>query len=130
TATVKLVDRGQSDMGFPSPGVFSLGLEQGIKIVSVWEMGATDVFDFAFPKGKAVSSLKQLEGKTIVIGSAGWRAIVDPMVPQAGIGSASIQHAAAGNTWGQVLAQGTAEPAFRSEGLRSQSTRQGLHFDS
>ena len=30
TATVKLVDQKQSDMGYPSPGVFSLGLEQGI----------------------------------------------------------------------------------------------------
>src|SRR5215470_11333329 len=29
TATVKLVDQEQSDMGYPSPGVFSLALEQG-----------------------------------------------------------------------------------------------------
>jgi len=129
TATVKLVDRGQSDMGFPSPGVFSLGLEQGIKIVSVWEMGATDVFDFAFPKGKAVSSLKQLEGKTIVIGSAGWRAIVDPMFAQAGIDPASIQYAEAGNSWGQVLAQGKGDAALSWEGLRAQWKGQGLDFD-
>lgn len=32
TATIKLVDQEQSDMGFPSPGVFSLGLEQGMPI--------------------------------------------------------------------------------------------------
>jgi len=45
TACVKLVDQNQSDMGFPSPGVFSLGLAQGMKLVSAWEMGAYDVFD-------------------------------------------------------------------------------------
>src|ERR1700751_2759157 len=30
TATVKLVDQKQADMGYPSPGVFSLALETGI----------------------------------------------------------------------------------------------------
>jgi NitT/TauT family transport system substrate-binding protein len=129
TATVKLVDQGQSDMGFPSPGVFSLGLEQGIKIVSVWEMGATDVFDFAFRKGHVVNSLKQLEGKTIVIGSAGWRAIADPMFAQAGVDPASIQYAEAGSGWGQALAQGKGDAALSWEGLRAQWSGQGLDFD-
>jgi NitT/TauT family transport system substrate-binding protein len=129
TATVKLVDQGQSDMGFPSPGVFSLGLEQGIKIVSVWEMGATDVFDFAFRKGHAVNSLKELEGKTVVIGSAGWRAIADPMFAQAGVDPASIQYAEAGSGWGQALAQGKGDAALSWEGLRAQWTGQGLDFD-
>jgi NitT/TauT family transport system substrate-binding protein len=129
TATVKLVDQGQSDVGFPSPGVFSLGLQQGIKIVSVWEMGATDVFDFAFRKGHAASSLKDLQGKTIVIGSAGWRAIADPMFAQAGVDPASIQYAEAGNGWGQALAQGSGDAALTWEGLRAQWKGQGLNFD-
>ena len=53
TACVKLVDQNQADMGYPSPGVFSLGLAQGLPIVSVFEMGGADVFDFAFRKGEA-----------------------------------------------------------------------------
>src|ERR1700757_3378883 len=44
TATIKLVDQNQADVGYPSPGVFSLGLAQGIKLTSVFEMGALDVF--------------------------------------------------------------------------------------
>ncbi len=52
TATVKLVDQKQADVGYPSPGVFSLGLEQGIPLVSVFHMGGSDVFDFAFRKGE------------------------------------------------------------------------------
>src|SRR6516165_1011881 len=70
TACVKLVDQNQSDMGFPSPGVFSLGLEQGMKLVSAWEMGAFDVFDYAFRKGEAPKDLAGLKGKTVVLGSA------------------------------------------------------------
>src|SRR5882724_13697929 len=71
TACVKLVDQSQSDMGYPSPGVFSLGLAQGIPIVSAWEMGAYDVFDIALPTGSAVKSLADLQGKTVALGSAG-----------------------------------------------------------
>src|SRR5580704_3680146 len=48
TATVKLVDQNQADVGFPSPGVFSLALEQGMPLVSVFHVGGSDVFDFAF----------------------------------------------------------------------------------
>ena len=38
TATVKFVDVGQADMGFPSPGVFSFALENGMKLnpPSIW----------------------------------------------------------------------------------------------
>ena len=74
TATVKLVDQKQADMGYPSPGVFSLGLEQGIPLVSVFHMGGSDVFDIAFRNGEKAKSVKDLEGKTILLGSAGWRA--------------------------------------------------------
>jgi NitT/TauT family transport system substrate-binding protein len=57
TATVKLVDQNQADVGYPSPGVFSLGLAQGMPIVSVFHMGGGDVFDFAFRKGEKPASL-------------------------------------------------------------------------
>ncbi|MDP9138323.1 MAG: ABC transporter substrate-binding protein, partial [Pseudomonadota bacterium] len=83
TATVKLVDQNQADVGFPSPGVFSLALAQGIPLVSVFHMGGSDVFDFAFRKGEAPADIKGLEGKTIVLGSAGWQSIADPMLKAA-----------------------------------------------
>ncbi len=129
TATIKLVDQNQSDMGYPSPGVFSLGLAQGIPLTSVWEMGAYDVFDFAFRKGQAVKSLKELEGKTVLLGSAGWAAICNPMFAQAGVDPNAINYAEAGNGWGQALAQGQGDAALSWEGLRAQWGGQGLDFD-
>ncbi|MBX6321196.1 MAG: ABC transporter substrate-binding protein [Rhodospirillaceae bacterium] len=129
TATIKLVDQNQSDMGYPSPGVFSLGLAQGIPLTSVWEMGAYDVFDFAFRKGQAVKSLKELEGKTVLLGSAGWAAICNPMFAQAGVDPNTINYAEAGNGWGQALAQGQGDAALSWEGLRAQWGGQGLDFD-
>ena len=129
TATVKLVDQGQADMGFPSPGVFSLGLEQGIPLTSVWHMGAYDVFDFAFRQGEKPADVKEIEGKTILLGSAGWQAIVDPMLAQIGVSPDSVSYAEAGTLWGQALMQGQGDAALSWEGLRAQWKGQGLTFD-
>ena len=96
TATVKFVAVGQADMGFPSPGVFSFALENDMDLVSVFNMGAVDVFDFAFRKGEGVKSLKELEGKTVLLGSAAWQAICDPMFAAAGVDPKSIKYIEAG----------------------------------
>ena len=52
TATVKFVDVGQADMGFPSPGIFSFALENGMKLKSAFHWGALDTFSLAFRKGE------------------------------------------------------------------------------
>lgn len=130
TATVKLVDQGQADMGYPSPGVFSLALAQGIPLVSVWEMGGADVFDFAFRKGEAPADIKGLEGKTIVLGSAGWQSIADPMLKAAGVDISTIKYVDAGwPTWGTAVMSGQGDAALSWEGLRAQWKGQGLDFD-
>ena len=130
TATVKLVDQNQADVGFPSPGVFSLALAQGIPLVSVFHMGGSDVFDFAFRKGEAPPDLKALEGKTVVLGSAGWQSIADPMLKAAGVDISKVKYVDAGwPTWGTALAQGKGDSALTWEGLRAQWKGQGLDFD-
>jgi NitT/TauT family transport system substrate-binding protein len=130
TATVKLVDQKQADVGYPSPGVFSLGLEQGIPLVSVFHMGGADVFDFAFRKGEKPKSIKELEGKTILLGSAGWQSICDPMLAAAGVDQTKVKYVEAGwPTWGTALKAGKGDAALTWEGLRAQWNGQGLDFD-
>jgi NitT/TauT family transport system substrate-binding protein len=130
TATVKLVDQNQADMGYPSPGVFSLGLAQGIPLVSVFHMGGADVFDFAFRKGEKPESLKSLEGKTVVLGSAGWQSICDPMLLAAGVDISKVKYVEGGwPAWGTVLKEGKGDSALAWEGLRAQWKGQGLDFD-
>ncbi len=130
TATVKLVDQNQADVGYPSPGVFSLGLAQGIPLVSVFHMGGSDVFCFAFRKGQKPASLKELEGKTVVLGSAGWQSICDPMLKAAGVDVTKIKYVDAGwPTWGTALMSGQGDAALSWEGLRAQWKGQGLDFD-
>lgn len=130
TATVKLVDQNQADVGYPSPGVFSLALAQGIPLVSVFQMGGGDVFDLAFRKGERPSDIKAIEGKTIVLGSAGWQSIVDPQLKAAGVDVTTLKYVDAGwPTWGTALAQGKGDCALTWEGLRAQWKGQGLDFD-
>ena len=130
TATVKLVDQKQSDMGYPSPGVFSLGLEQGMPLVSVFHMIANDVFAFAFRKGEKPKDIQGIEGKTILLGSAGWQSICDPMLFAAGVDIKKVKYVEAGwPAWGTVLKAGQGDAALSWEGLRAQWKGQGLDFD-
>ena len=130
TATIKLVDQDQADVGYPSPGVFSLGLAQGMPIVSVFHTGGGDVFSFAFRKGEKPADLKGIEGKTVVLGSAGWQSICDPMLKAAGVDISTIKYVDAGwPTWGTALMSGQGDAALSWEGLRAQWKGQGLDFD-
>ncbi len=130
TSSSKAVADGQADMSYVSPGVFSLGVEAGIDLVSVWQMGAYDVFDIAFNKDNTeITSVADLAGKTVVLGDIGWSAIVDPMVAQAGGDPGMVQYNAAGPGWGPALAEGQADAALCWEGLRAQWFAQGLDFN-
>lgn len=130
TATVKFVDVGQADMGFPSPGVFSFALENGMDLVSVWHMGARDTFSFAFRKGEGSSDLKELEGKTILLGSAAWQSITDPLLASQGVDVSKVNYVEAGwPTWGTALAAGQGDAALSWEGLRAEWIATGLEFE-
>ncbi|MEX0347371.1 MAG: ABC transporter substrate-binding protein [Rhizobiaceae bacterium] len=130
TATVKFVAVGQADMGFPSPGVFSFALENDMDLVSVFNMGAVDVFDFAFRPGEGVKDLKELEGKTVLLGSAAWAAITDPMFAAAGVDPKSINYVEGGwPQWGTLLAQGQGDAALAWEGLRADWEGKGLDLE-
>ena len=96
TATVKFVALGQADMGYPSPGVFSFALENELDLVSVFNMGARDVFDFAFRPGEGFTDLRQMEGKTVLLGSAAWQSIADPIFAAAGADVTKIKYIEAG----------------------------------
>ena len=130
TATVKFVDVGQADMGFPSPGVFSFGLQNGMKLKSVFHMGARDTFSLAFRKGEGPKDIKGIEGKTILLGSAAWQPIVDPMLAAQGVDISTITYVEAGwPTWGTALAGGQGDAALAWEGLRAEWISTGLEFE-
>lgn len=130
TATVKFVAVGQADMGFPSPGVFSFALENDMDLVSVFNMGAVDVFNFAFRPGEGVKDLKELEGKTVLLGSAAWSAITDPMFAAAGVDPKSINYVEGGwPQWGTLLASGQGDAALAWEGLRADWEGKGLDLE-
>lgn len=130
TATVKFVDVGQADMGFPSPGVFSFAIENGMNLKSVFHMGALDTFGLAFRKGEGPADIKGIEGKTILLGSAAWQPIVDPMLAAQGVDISTITYVEAGwPTWGTALAAGQGDAALSWEGLRAEWISTGLEFE-
>jgi NitT/TauT family transport system substrate-binding protein len=90
---------------------------------------ACQVFNFAVQKGSPIKHPRQLAGKRISLGSAGWRVIVDPILVEVGVKPTSVRYVTAGAQWAQAVAQGKADAALSWEGLRAQWKGQGLEFD-
>jgi NitT/TauT family transport system substrate-binding protein len=130
TAVVKFLAVNQADVGFPSPGVLSFAINNRMDLVSVYGSGALDLFNFAFRKGEGVKDLKQLAGKTVLLGSAAWQSIADPMFAAAGVDPKSIKYVEAGwPTWTKALQSGQGDACLAWEGLRADLEAKSLHFD-
>lgn len=123
---VSLLPEGKADVSFPSPGVLAASIDAGIPVVLPWEMFGGQVFDFAVPADSNISSVKDLAGKTIALGSAGWSPIVDPMLAEQGVDPKSVKYVEAGQQWGQTVDQKKADAALAWEGLRAQWQGIGL----
>ena len=50
----------------------------------------------AFRKGEGPTDIKGIEGKTILLGSAAWQPIVDPMLAAQGVDISTIKYVEAG----------------------------------
>lgn len=125
-ATTRFVATGQADIGFPAPGVLTSSIDSGMPVVSGFQMFAGQVFSFAVPADSPITDVRQLEGKTIALGSAGWEVIVAPMLVELGIDPNSVKYLNAGAQWGQAVDLGQADAALTWEALRAQWDAQGL----
>jgi NitT/TauT family transport system substrate-binding protein len=125
-ATTKFVAQNQADMGYPSPGVLTASIDGGIPVKSVYNVISGQVFDFALPADSPIKSAKELEGKSVALGSAGWQTITNPMFVELGIDPKSVKYVILGAQWIQAAATKKADAALAWEGLRHQWLGQGL----
>ena len=126
TASATFVAEDQADMGYPSPGVLTSSIDSGVPVKSAWEMISGQVFNFSLPEDSDITDVKQLEGKTMSVLTAGWKVIVDPILVEVGVDPASIKYLESGPQWNQVVSQGRADAGLAWEGLRAQLAGQGL----
>ena len=130
TATVKLVDQNQADMGYPSPGVFSLASRRA----SRWSRSsrwAVRRVRLRLPQGRGAEG-HQGPGRQDDR-SRQRRLAVDRRSDAEGGGRRHHQGQLcarpAGRHWGTALKQGKGDTALSWEGLRAQWKGQGLDFD-
>jgi len=128
-AVVKLVGQGQAGVGYPSPGVLTAGIDQGIPAILAWEMMLGQVFDFAVAKDSPIKSIKDLKGKTISLWAPGADVVVNPILVEAGLDPKEVNYVVGGAQWGQLVAQGKADAALAWRGLAAQWDAQGLKMD-
>jgi NitT/TauT family transport system substrate-binding protein len=127
---MQLVAAKKVDMGYPSPGVLTSAIDAGIPVVGVWEQYPAQVFDFVLPSNSDITSPQQLAGKKIAVLTIGWKAIVDPILADAGVDPSSVKYVELGTQWVQAVAQGQADAGLAWEGLRAQLNGEAAHFGS
>jgi NitT/TauT family transport system substrate-binding protein len=125
-ATTKFVGQRKADMGYPSPGVLTSSIDGGIPVKSIYDVISGQVFDFALPADSPIKRPKELAGKTIALGSAGWQTITDPMFVELGVDPKSVKYVILGQQWIQAASTKKADAALAWEGLRHQWLGQGL----
>lgn len=127
-AVTKFVDQGQADIGYPSPGILTASVEQGMDIICAFEMIGTQVFDFAVTKDGPIQDLKDIAGKTMAQSWPGVENIINPMLVELGIDPKSVSYVSVGAEWGQAVALGKADVGLCWEGLRGQWEAQDFNL--
>ncbi len=125
-ACTKFVDQKKADLGYPSPGVLTASIDQGMDVLMMFEMMIGQVFDFAVKPDSPIKDVHDIEGKTMSLGFAGWEVIVEPIFLELGIDPKSVTYIYSGMQMGQAVAMGQADVALSWEGLRAQWQAQGL----
>ncbi|MBV2186783.1 MAG: ABC transporter substrate-binding protein [Rhizobium sp.] len=130
TAVVQFVSVEQADIGFPAPGILGNSIESNMGLVSIFGTGYLDLFNIAFRKGEGMTDLKGLEGKTVLLGSAAWQSIADPMLRAVGVDVSKVKYVEAGfPNWTAALASGEGDACLAWEGLRALLDKNGQNFD-
>lgn len=130
TAVVQFVSVEQADIGFPAPGILGNSIESNMGLVSIFGTGYLDLFNIAFRKGEGMTDLKGLEGKTVLLGSAAWQSIADPMLRAVGVDVSKVKYIEAGfPNWTSALASGEGDACLAWEGLRALLDKNGQNFD-
>ena len=130
TAVVQFVSVGQADMGFPAPGILGNSIENEMGLVSIFGTGYLDLFNIAFRKGEGMTDLRGLEGKTVLLGSAAWQSIADPMLKAVGVDVSKVNYVEAGfPNWTAALAAGEGDACLSWEGLRALLEKNNQKFD-
>jgi|SRR5581483_3043664 len=125
---MQLVAAHKIDMGYPSPGVLTASIDAGVPVVGIWEQYPAQVFDFVLPGNSKITSPKQLAGKKIAVLTIGWKAIIDPILADAGVNPKSVKYVELGTQWVQAVARGQADAGLAWEGLRAQLDGEAAHF--
>ncbi len=103
-------------------------VDTGIGVILAYEMMIGSVWHIAVKADSPMKSAKDLAGKTISLGDAGWQVIVDPLLLELDIDPASVEYVVGGMQWGQMVAQGKADAALCWLALDVQWEAQGLNL--
>jgi NitT/TauT family transport system substrate-binding protein len=116
----------QADIGWPSPGILTYSLDQGVPVYAIWQSEADQYFDYCLPLNTKIKTAKDLAHKTIALHNEADFAISNPILAAAGVDPKTVKYVTFGEQWPQAVATGQADAGLVWEGLRGQLNGEGI----
>ncbi|TMC54319.1 MAG: ABC transporter substrate-binding protein [Chloroflexi bacterium] len=118
-----------SAVTFVSPAELLSMADRGLNPTSIFQLCAGSVFGFALHRGGRVRRPRDLEGASIAIGDESWKAIVDPLLVEAGVNPRVVTLVVARDRWLEFAADGVTDAALSWRGLaHTDAGRHLTHF--
>jgi ABC-type nitrate/sulfonate/bicarbonate transport system substrate-binding protein len=128
TDNTKMVATGLAEFAWPSPYVLIVSKLSGMPIKSFFAVDQRNVFAFAVRPDSDIKSIKDLKGKKIVLGSAGWSTIADPQLMNAGVNPKDSTYVVGGEGRAQLVWEGKADAVLTWQKEFQMWAGQGLKF--
>ncbi len=116
TDAPKLVVQGFGEVCLPAPPVLMTAVANDLPLTMVFEQDKNYIFGFGVRKDSGINSFKDLKGKKISVGDAGWTVIIDPLLMKtAGFTTKDTQIVVGGTGRAQLVQEGKADAVLTWE---------------
>lgn len=126
SSATRMVASNQSEFSVPGPHLTAAGIDSGMDIVSVYQLFPIDVFGFAVMADSGMTSVKDLEGKTIGTMTPTTANQVNPILGAAGIDPESVTLVPINDARAQQLSEGTVDAVWTWNGEWEQWKAEGM----
>ncbi|MDO4278493.1 MAG: ABC transporter substrate-binding protein [Lachnoclostridium edouardi] len=126
SSATRMVASNQAEFSAPGPHLTAAGIESGMDIVSVFQLYPVDIFGFAVMADSGMTSVKDLEGKTIGTMTPTTANQVIPILEAAGVNPESVTMIPISDARAQQLQEKTVDAVWTWDGEWQQWKAEGM----
>lgn len=110
--STKLLASGEFDIAYLAPTIVMAGVDAGMPIVDVMNVRSINIFGLAVRADSGITSIKEMEGKTLGYLQETDKCAYEPIFAAAGVDSSKVEQVLVGQSRSAMLEDGTIDIAF------------------